>query len=105
MKYLLLISILLFTGCTETKYVFVKPEYPTLKAPREVKTNDSIVVRDRCLFINDTNTNLCNEDLEIVLTQINKYKVNQTTCTKMVSEYDDFKKNQKTLEITKNVKM
>ena len=104
MKYLLL-SILLFTGCTEIKYVFVKPEYPTLKAPREVRTNDSIIVRDRCLFINDNNTSLCNEDLEIVLTQINKYKVNQVTCTKMVSEYDGFKKSQKTLELTKNVDM
>ena len=104
MKYLLLIiSILIFTGCTETKYVFVKPEYPTLKAPREVKTNDSIVVRKRCLFINDSNTSLCDKDLEVVLTQINKYKVNQSTCTKMVNEYDDFKKNQKTTKIpTKN---
>ena len=77
MKKILLITLLalFFAGC-QTKYVYIQPEYPKLKAPNEVKAPKNIIVRKRCLFIEDHNTSLCNEDLKIVLTTINKYKVN-----------------------------
>ena len=84
-------SILMLDGCSETKYIYVEPEYPTLTAPINVQPLKNVYVRKGCLFIDIHNTNLCNDDLKVVLTQINKYKVNQSTCIKMIQEYDNFK--------------
>jgi len=90
-KYtIILITILFLTGCGPTKYIYIQPEYPKLTAPRKVPDIDGAYLRKECLWLGLRNTNLCGDDLKVVLSQIDKLRVNEKTCEAKVASYNEF---------------
>ena len=84
------IFILFFSGCGSAKYIYIQPEYPILSSPRQVPEIKGAYLRAECLWFNDHNTNLCKNDLKVVLTQIEKLRENEKTCQKKLASYNDF---------------
>jgi len=96
-KYVIIVTSLLFlTGCGPTKYIYIQPEYPRLTAPRSVPAFNGAYLRKGCLWIGVRNTNLCGDDLKIVLSQIEKLRVNEKTCKAKVASYNEFVRNKTT---------
>jgi len=90
----IIFSIFLFSGCTEHHYHYIHPEYPTFPKIEKVPEVENAFIYNGCLYFNKKNTNLCGEDLKIVLTQIKKLRINENTCIKILNTYDEFVENQ-----------
>ena len=97
-KYFVIISLLstmfLMTGCSK-EYVYVHPEYPKLTAPRKVPEIKGAFIRKECLWLKNHNTNLCGNDLKVVLVQIKKLRVNEKICIEKINSYNEFIRNKK----------
>lgn len=99
MKWLiasLLIVTVMFTGCTKTVYVYNDPKYPEMRKLEKVSELPNSYIFKKCLFIDDRNTSLCGNDLNKVITQVKKLRVNESTCDAMVDVYNEFIETQKT---------
>lgn len=86
--------VLVMTGCTRTVYVYPEVEYPTITKPLEVEKMNSYIYK-KCLFIDDSNTSLCNSHLNKVITQVVKLRENEKTCSEIIDVYDNFIQTQK----------
>jgi len=84
-----------FNGCTAHHYHFIYPEYPDLPKIEKVSEVKNATIRDGCLYFDENNTNLCGDNLKIVLTQIEKLRINETTCETLLNKYNKFIKEQK----------
>jgi len=92
-KYLLIASVIsiLLNGCFETtKYVYIQPEYTKLKAPRTVSKVDNSFIRNECLWLDNHSTNLCGNDLSIIMNQIISLRNNEKTCINVIHSYNEF---------------
>ena len=86
---LLIISTsILTTGCTMTRTVYVEPEYPVLTKPIKVRKLKDTYVQNGCLYIKEKNSNLCDDDLKVVLTQVRNLRINEETCDREISSYN-----------------
>jgi len=88
-------SSLMIIGCTRTVYVYPEQNFPTLEAPNKVVSNYDSYIWKKCLYINDHNTSLCNDDLNKVITTVNQLRINEKTCSKTIKIYNEFKKMEK----------
>jgi len=90
-KYIVIaFSLMMLSGCGSDKYIYIKPEYPIITAPRSVPLIDGAFVRKGCLWIEKHNTMLCDNDLKLVLTQIDKLRENEKTCQRKADSYNEF---------------
>jgi len=90
-KYSIIGFFLIFlSGCGTAKYIYIQPEYPILNAPRKVPEIKGAYLRKECLWFRDHNTNLCKDDLKVILTQIEKLRENERTCQKKMASYNEF---------------
>jgi len=91
-KYILYIITLLFLSGCGKEYIFVDPVYPKLSAPRKVPKLENTFVRKGCLWYKNHNTNLCGEDLKVILTHIKKLRSNEDVCQAKIEAYNGFVK-------------
>lgn len=90
-KYSFIVVITLFlSGCGSEKYIYIQPEYPLLSSPRKVPEINGAYLRKECMWFGDHNTNLCGNDLKLILTQIEKLRENEKTCQKKMVSYNEF---------------
>jgi hypothetical protein len=94
-KYLLTLPIvLLFLGCQHQPEIrYIKPDYPTLYAPRAVSKLYVTIKKQNghvCMWRNGHNTHLCDEDLDEVITHIQKLRANEKTCQRIIREYNSY---------------
>ena len=85
----LIVSAIILSGCG-TRFVYVDPVYPKISQPRKVPHTNGAFVRDRCLWLDKKNTNLCDNDLKIVLRTIQDLRTNDATFRKNIVSYNVF---------------
>ena len=85
----LLATVFLLSGCG-TRFVYIDPTYPRIAQPRIVPHTTGAFVRDRCLWLNNSNTNLCDNDLKVILRTIQDLRINDATFRKNIASYNDF---------------
>ena len=87
--------ILIFSGCTKHHYHYIYSEYPDMPVIEKVAEVDNAFVKNGCLYFEQKNTNLCGEDLKIVLTQIELLRINEDTYQTVLNSYSEFVVEQK----------
>jgi len=90
-----IVMVVVFGGCTRTVYVYPEQNFPELHAPKKVVSGYDSYIWQKCLFINDHNTSLCNDDLNKVMTTVKKLRINEETCSNVVDVYNDYVKIEK----------
>lgn len=94
MKKLIIVMVALvigLSGCSP-KFVYIDPEYPKIAVPRKVPYTEGALIRERCLWLNKNNTNLCGNDLKVILTTIDDLRTNDATFRKNIASYNAFVK-------------
>ncbi len=81
---------LFFSGCTKHHYHYVHSEYPDMPRIEKVIEVDNATVQGGCLYLDNESTNLCGNDLKVVLTQIKKLRINEDTYDKLLNNYNEF---------------
>ena len=93
--------VLVMSGCvTKTHTIYVNPEYPELPTINKVANTNNTFILDGCLHINEKNSNLCDDDLSLVLGQIKKLRINEKTCIKANDTYNKWVADQNATEDT-----
>lgn len=96
---LLIISTsIIATGCTSTRTVYVEPEYPVIPKVIKVRKLKDTYVQNGCLYIKEKNSNLCDDDLKVVLTQVRNLRINEETCNREISSYNKWVQDQNKTE-------
>ncbi len=85
-----LLLIIGFGGCTHTVYVYPEQTFPELRAPAKVESKYESYIWQKCLYINDHNTSLCNDDLNKVITTVQQLRTNEETCSQVIDVYNEF---------------
>jgi len=91
MFFISFLSLFILSGCGK-EYVYVKPSYPVLKYPKKVEPLHG-KIKNGCLYLDNHNTNLCGDDLKIILKQFKKYQINEKFCTENIESYNKFIKS------------
>lgn len=97
-----LVIIFSLSGCAKDNYIFVKPSYPIISVPNKVPEVDA-EVKNRCLWLNDHNTNLCNEDLREILVLIKDLRTNEMVYRKNIHNYNEFVSKKRKQKIVKKL--
>ena len=90
MKYILaLFAVFMLSGCvTKTHTIYVNPDFPNLPQIQKVPQTQNTYIQEGCLYFDKRNSNLCGDDLIVVLKQIKKLRTNEDTCLKVTDEYN-----------------
>jgi len=90
----LLFVLILNSGCTKVVTIYVPPKYPKIENIEKVKSNYDSYIWKECLFIDDSNSSLCGDNLNKVLTTVSKLRINESTCRTVIKDYNDFTKKE-----------
>lgn len=94
--------VFMFSGCVvKNNYEYIEPEYPVMPKIHKVPETTNTFVQGGCLYFDERNSNLCGDDLIVILSQIKKLRINEDTCEQLTIDYNRWVEEKKENPIEK----